>query len=324
MPQIHNHFGGRNVTAVGDDNMTQPLIELNRVSKRFGTHPVLQEFSMTVGRGEIVGLLGPNGSGKTTSIRLMNGVIRPDSGSIAVAGFDPVRDGEPIRRMSGIMTESAGFYVNMTGLQNLQFYADLYGVTDSRRPTELLEEFGLTGARDKKVGTYSTGMKKRLGLAKALLHTPEILFLDEPTNGLDPEGIRQVLDAIVRLNRRDGTTMILCSHLLQQLETVCHRYVFLTGGRVIEQGTLAELEARYVTQAVLQVETDLALQGESYRGAGARRLEGGKLEFTLQGKAAVPDFLRQLTQEAQVYGATLVNQDLESLYFKIREVARHE
>ncbi|HLN64592.1 MAG TPA: ABC transporter ATP-binding protein [Symbiobacteriaceae bacterium] len=304
--------------------MTQPMIELNRVSKRFGEHPVLREFSMTVGRGEIVGLLGPNGSGKTTSIRLMNGVMKPDGGAITMAGYDPVHDGEPIRRMSGMMTESAGFYLNMTGLQNLQLFADLYGVTDSHRPLELLEEFGLAGARDQKVGTYSTGMKKRLGLAKALLHRPEILFLDEPTNGLDPEGIRMVLAHIVELNRRHGTTMILCSHLLQQLETVCHRYVFITGGRVIEQGTLAELEERHVKEAVLQVETDLALQGGSYRGMAARRTDDGHVEFTLPGKAAVPEFLRALTREANVYGATLVNQDLESLYFKIREVARHE
>lgn len=279
---------------------------------------------MQVGRGEIVGLLGPNGSGKTTSIRLINGVIHPDSGSITVGGYDPVHDGEPIRRLSGILTESAGFYANMTGLQNLLFYADLYGVTEPDRPLRLLEEFGLLDARDKKVGTYSTGMKKRLGLAKALLHRPEILFLDEPTNGLDPEGIRMVLAYIARLNQRDGTTMIICSHLLQQLETVCHRYVFLQEGRVIDQGSLPELESRYITSATLQVETDLAPVDGHYRGVPARQSEPGKVEFTLAARDEVPGFLRQLTQEASVYGAALVNQDLESLYFKIQEVTGRE
>lgn len=283
------------------------MIELHGVSKRFGTHPVLTEFSMTVGRGEIVGLLGPNGSGKTTSIRLTNGVIRPDAGTITVAGYDPAHDGEAIRRLSGILTETAGLYPGMTGLENLRFYSDLYGVTDRNRPLELLSEFGLTDAKDKKAGTYSTGMKKRLGLAKALLHRPEILFLDEPTNGLDPEGIRMVLEYIVKLNKRDGTTMILCSHLLQQLEEVCHRYVFIQGGRVIEEGTHAELEAKYVKEAVLRVQT-----------------AGGVAEHKLPGREAVPAFLRELTQKTDVFGATLVNQDLESLYFKIREVARHE
>ncbi|HYF94643.1 MAG TPA: ABC transporter ATP-binding protein [Symbiobacteriaceae bacterium] len=287
--------------------MNKNLIELNHIAKRFGQHPVLRDFSMRVSQGEIVGLLGPNGSGKTTCIRLINGVLRPDGGAISVFGYDPGHDGEAIRRLSGILTESAGFYTAMTGLENLRFFADLYGVTDKSRPLALLEEFGLTDARDKKAGTYSTGMKKRLGLAKALLHRPEILFLDEPTNGLDPEGIRMVLDYIVRLNRRDGTTIILCSHLLQQLEAVCHRYVFLQGGRVIEEGTHAQLEAKYIKEAVLRVEQ-----------------EDGTAEYKLPDRAAVPGFLRELTQTHQVYGASLVNQDLESLYFKIREVARHE
>lgn len=298
-----NEPADSNVRPPGDEKM----IELNGIRKRFGQHPVLQGFSMSVGRGEIVGLLGPNGSGKTTCIRLINGVIRPDEGAITVRGYDPTHDGEAIRRLSGILTESAGFYTAMTGLENLRFFADLYGVTERNRPVELLAEFGLTEAAGKKVGTYSTGMKKRLGLAKALLHRPEILFLDEPTNGLDPEGIRMVLDYIRRLNQRDGTTMILCSHLLQQLESICHRYLFLQDGRVIEQGTHAELEAKYVKEAVLKVET-----------------ETGTEEYTLSGRQAVPGFLRELTQQRKVYGASLVNQDLESLYFKIREVARHE
>ncbi|HYG60777.1 MAG TPA: ABC transporter ATP-binding protein [Symbiobacteriaceae bacterium] len=304
--------------------MMKRMIELKGISKRFGQHPVLRDFSMHVNQGEIVGLLGPNGSGKTTTIRLINGVIHPDSGQMTVAGYDPVHDGEPIRRVSGILTETAGFYVHMTALQNLTFYADLYGVTDSHRSLELLEEFGLMANRDQKVGTFSTGMKKRLGLAKALLHRPGILFLDEPTNGLDPEGIRMVLSYIRRLNQRDGTTMILCSHLLQQLEAVCHRYVFLQGGRVIEEGTLPDLEARYVTEVKLLAETNLGLTGDTYKGVAAQRKGEGKLEFTLPSKQAVPAFLRELTREADVYGASLLNQDLESLYFKIREVAGRE
>ncbi|HEY3366713.1 MAG TPA: ABC transporter ATP-binding protein [Symbiobacteriaceae bacterium] len=304
--------------------MSETLIELSQVTKSFDGRPVLSDFSFQVRRGEIAGLLGPNGSGKTTTIRLINGVIRPDAGSIRVNGYDAAHDGDAIRAASGILTESAAFYVHMTGLQNLQFYAKLYGVTEAGRAGELLAEFGLLDAATRKVGTYSTGMKKRLGLAKALLHRPEILFLDEPTNGLDPEGIRMVLEAIVSLNRRDGTTMILCSHLLAQLERVCHRYLFLDGGRLIEQGTLAELEAKYLTDISLEVETDLPLTGETYRSVPARRLSTNRIEFTLPGKQAVPALLRQLSAEASVYTAAVTGQDLESIYFKIREVAHHE
>jgi ABC-2 type transport system ATP-binding protein len=308
--------------------MTDSLIQLDNVSKAYGTKPVIDAISFQVNRGEIVGLLGPNGSGKTTAIRLMTGVIMPQSGAITVAGHNPSRNGDAIRRMSGILTESAGFYAGMTGLDNLRFFAQLYGVQDPQRAQALLAEFGLGPHANQKVGTYSTGMKKRLGLAKALLHRPDILFLDEPTNGLDPEGIRMVLASIRSLNQRDGTTIILCSHLLQQLETVCHRYLFLQpsarGAHLIEQGTLPELEAKYGGDAVLHVETNLSLVGTHYGDVPAQRIATDRIQFSLSGKAAVAPLLRQILQEADVYSAVLANTDLESLYFKIREGTTHE
>jgi len=304
--------------------MNDAIIELNQVTKGFGGRTVLKDLSFSVARGEILGFVGPNGAGKTTTIRLMNGVITPDGGEIRVAGYDPVHDGDQIRRMSGILTESAGFYPHMTGLDNLRFFADLYGVTERRRPEDLLEAFGLGPSAHQKVGTYSTGMKKRLGLAKALLHRPEILFLDEPTSGLDPDGIRMVLRYIADLNQREGCTVIICSHLLQQLETVCHRYVFLDGGRVVEQGTLAELEARYKPTVTLVMETDLAVSGEQYAGLPLTRLGPGKLAFTLPGREAIPDLVRAVAHQADVFSVTPVGQDLESLYFAIRKGAHHE
>lgn len=304
--------------------MKGTLIELNHLSKGFQGRAVLTDLSFAVNPGEILGFIGPNGSGKTTTVRMMNGVINPDGGSIRINGYDPAHDGDAIRRMSGILTESAGFYLNMSGLENLKFFADLQGVTEAKRSLELLEQFGLADARDRKVGAYSTGMKRRVGLAKALLHRPDLLFLDEPTNGLDPEGIRMVLQYIQRLNQANGTTIILCSHLLQQLEVVCHRYVFLLGGKVAEQGTLPELEAKYNPTITIEIETDLALPNGAYRGVPVERRENGKLAFTLPGRQAVPGLLRDLAQEAAVYSATTVNQDLESLYFKIQGAADHE
>lgn len=301
-----------------------PFLQMNHVAKGFAGRPVLTDLSLTAYRGEIVGFIGPNGSGKTTTVRLLNGVIDPDSGTISVGGYDPRPDGEAVRRMAGVLTESAGLYLNMSGRQNLRFFADLYGVDEPGRADALLEEFGLADAADRKVGTYSTGMKKRLGLARALLHRPQVLFLDEPTNGLDPEGIRMVLGYIRRLNERDGTTVMICSHLLQQLEQVCHRYLFLQGGRVVEQGTLAELEARYLPTVTLEVETDLALAGGEYHGVPAARVGQGRIAFTLPGRDDVPHLLRRLAQEASVYSAVPVQRDLEALYFKIREGAADE
>lgn len=301
------------------------MLSLSRVSKRFGSTPVLDGVSFDIAPGEIVGLLGPNGSGKTTTIRLVNGVIEPASGQIRLLGFNPVRDGDAVRRRTGILTETAGFYLRMSGLENLRFFAELYGVTDRRRPERLLEQFGLGPNGHQPVGAYSTGMKKRLGLAKALLHRPQALFLDEPTNGLDPEGIRMVLGQIRELNRQEGTTIMLCSHLLQQLETVCHRYLFLQpapgGARLIEQGTLPELEQRYGGEVLLLVESNLVLDGESYGGVPARPVSAGKIEFRLASRAAVPGLLRRLAAEADLFSAAVVNADLESIYFRIREVA---
>lgn len=296
------------------------MIRFDQVTKRFGAKAAVSDLSLEVAPGEIVGLLGPNGSGKTTTIRLMLGAIRPDAGAIWVNGSDPAQAGEAVRSTSGVLTETAGFYAHLSGLDNLRFFSRLYGVTDDRRAHELLETFGLTEHQHKKVGVYSTGMKKRLGLAKALLHRPSILFLDEPTNGLDPEGIRMVLQYIAELGRQTGTTMVLCSHLLAQLELVCHRYVFIDEGRLIEQGTRQELEAKYRGDIMLHVETDLKPPGDRFHSWPVKRLGPAELQFTLPDKEAVPQLLRSILAEAAVYGAKIINQDLESLYFRIREV----
>src|SRR5690554_1163959 len=149
--------------------LLQYMISSTGASKRFGEKQAIDGLSLSVERGEIVGLLGPNGSGKTTMVRLFNGLLRPDSGSIRVNGLDPVLDGHQVRLGCGVLTESADFYRHLTALDNLRFYADLYRVSDRERPRQLLEQAGLGADMDRKVGTYSTGMRKRLGFAKALL-----------------------------------------------------------------------------------------------------------------------------------------------------------
>lgn len=294
------------------------MIELNSVSKRFANQIVLEDVTMTVKEGEVVGLLGPNGSGKTTMIRLMNGVIIPSSGSLSVNGMDPRVNGDEIRRISGILTENAGLYHEMSGIDNLIFFAKLYGHYDKKQIERLLEEFELSEHQQKKVGTYSTGMKRRLGIIKAILHHPKLLFLDEPTNGLDPEGIKLVLKFIKELNERQGTTILICSHILHQLENVCQQYLFLNDGRIIESGSMHELQSRHVHQILLKVVTNLNLDENQWGGYSVIKKGPNTLQFTLPSRDHISPLLEKIIRKAWVHHVEIENNDLESIYFKIR------
>lgn len=304
--------------------MPHEFVVTRGLVKHFGERNVIDNLSFSVGEGQITGLLGPNGSGKTTVVRLLNGVLRPISGRISVAGLDPVTEGDKVRAMSGVLTESADFYRHMSGLDNLLFFGELYGVHDRRRSEELLDMFGLAPHQHKPVGTYSTGMRKRLGLAKALLHRPRILFLDEPTNGLDPEGVRLVLGHIRQLNREFGTTILICSHLLNQMEAVCHRYLFINEGRLIEQGSLEELRQRHSGGLQVSVDLERLPEGEFLGPGVLRSVEPGtfgnhRALYEVARMEDVPELLRTLVQQTAVYGARVVEADLESLYFAVGE-----
>ncbi len=297
-----------------------PIIELADVRRSFGGRVVIDGLGLTVRPGDVVGLVGPNGAGKTTTVRLCTGVLPPTSGTVRVLGLDPATNGEAVRRATGVLTESAQFYGHLTGAENLAFFARLAGVEDAARVRQLLDEVGLADAAARPAGTYSTGMRKRLGLARALVHRPALLFLDEPTNGLDPDGIRDVLALLATLARSAGTTMVVCSHLLQQLEVVCTRYVFLEEGRAIAEGTREALEARFGTGLALDLETDAPAERLP---PTARPLEPGHWEVALSSRDEVPALLRALATTDRVYGATLRRPTLEDLYFRIREGARH-
>lgn len=294
------------------------MIQVDGVAKSFKGRDILQDVSFSVGKGEVVGLLGPNGAGKTTMIRLLNGVISADAGTIRVNGLDPLTNGDDIRRNVGVVTESAGLYPEMNGRENLLFFAKLYNCVDNKRIDWLLELLGLSKHGDKPVGTYSTGMKKRLAIAKAVLHEPALLFLDEPTNGLDPDGILDVIGYLRKLNSEQGTTILICSHILYQLEEVCSSYVFLERGRIIERGTLRELEARYVEEVILNVETGINAAGNQAAGYPFTAAGDGKLQFKLPSKELIPGLLRSILDESWVHSAEIMNNNLEALYFEVR------
>lgn len=298
--------------------MPQNVIELDAVSKHFGDQVVLSNVSMSVKEGEIVGLLGPNGSGKTTMIRIMNGVINPTDGKLSILGMDPGYEGDSVRKATGILTENAGLYHEMSGLDNLIFFSKLYGNYDLKKIHLFLEEFELYEHMHKKVGAYSTGMKRRLGIIKAILHNPKLLFLDEPTNGLDPEGIKLVLKFLKNLNEREGTTIFLCSHILHQLEHVCKEYFFLNDGQITDYGTISELQQRYVSQVKLKVITNLQPAESQWGGYPVLIKDTNTLQFLLPSSEHITPLLQKIIRDFWVHHVEVENNDLESLYFKIR------
>ena len=306
----------------------EPLITMHDVSKCFGNIKAIDNASIDILRGEIIGFLGPNGSGKTTTVRLLNGVIFPDEGSINIKGLDSVKDGEKIRKFSGVLTETASLYENMTAEGNLKFFAEIYNVPEEKaekRIGELLEQFKLTDRRKQKVGNLSTGLKKRLGIAKALIHDPDILYLDEPTSGLDPEASRDLIDYIKQLNG-ERLTVFVCTHNLAEAEHFCTRFVFLDKGRIIESGTLSELEEKYSGVIKLKVDyrgniKDAVPQGIDFEDMPGE-LNCNSALLTIPSKKQVPSVIRTLSSKADIFCVQPANSGLEALYFEIRRNVR--
>jgi ABC-2 type transport system ATP-binding protein len=214
------------------------IVETHSLSKRYGAGVLaVDSVDMSVRRGEVYGFLGPNGAGKTTTLRMLVGLIRPTSGTATVAGHAP---GDPRGLMKiGSLIESPGFYPYLSGRQNLRVVADLAGVAYGR-VEEVLGIVELAGRAGRKFGTYSTGMKQRLGVAAALLKDPELLILDEPTNGLDPQGMAEMRKLIKDIGQGDRT-VLLSSHLLGEVEQICDRVGVISNGRLVRQSTVQEL-----------------------------------------------------------------------------------
>jgi ABC-2 type transport system ATP-binding protein len=225
--------------------------------KRTDVH-ALRGISFEVEQGELFGLLGPNGAGKTTTIKILTTLLLPSSGRARVLGFDPARQPGDIRRRIGhVFGGDRGLYDRLSALDNLRYFADLYRVPvreKRHRIAELLELVGLTGRERERVETYSRGMRQRLHIARGLLHDPEVLFLDEPTIGLDPVGAREVRETVANL-RTQGKTVLLTTHYMYEADELCQRIAVIAGGVFVATGTPTELKARVLDRTVIEIET---------------------------------------------------------------------
>lgn len=221
-----------------------PIIQLTNLTKHYSKKKAVDRLNLEIYPGEIFGLLGPNGAGKTTSILMMLGLTEPTSGTAYVCGYDATRNPLAVKKVVGYLPDNVGFYTDMTALENLVFIAQLNGMESSQaeqNAIELLSTVGLTEAMHKKTGTFSRGMKQRLGLAEVLIKKPQVVILDEPTLGIDPSGVQEFLRLIQTLSREQNLTVLMSSHHLHQVQQVCDRVGIFVDGKMIVEGPIETL-----------------------------------------------------------------------------------
>lgn len=309
-------------------------IQVDRLTRHFGSLKAVDGVTLTVEQGEVFGVLGPNGAGKTTMVRLLNGVLAPSAGTCRVLGFDPTTQGSEVRRRTGVLTESPALYERMTARENLRFFGTLYGVPEDKlaaRAGAMLEAFGLAERADDRVGGFSKGMKQRLALARALLHEPEALFLDEPTAALDPEAARRVTELVIEFSHQAGRTVFLCTHYLPEAQRLCDRVAVLNRGRLIAIGTLAELARTLWHGTWVDIEClaapdpDLIAALRTLPGVTDVRPEGARLAVQVADEAQIPAVVAAfVAQGAPVLRVNPREHTLEEVYFELQNEPARE
>lgn len=302
--------------------MTDITLQTEALTKRFGARTAVDRLTMRVERGDIYGFLGPNGAGKSTTLRMLLGLVRPTSGTIKfqerASGYKYVR----ARSRIGAIVETPAFYENFSGRRNLQLLASLSGGVESKRVEEVLEIVDLRDRARDPVKTYSYGMRQRLGIAQALLPTPELIILDEPTNGLDPQGIQQTREVIRRLRHEFKLTVLLSSHLLTEIEQLCNRVGVIHEGRLLYEGApyaLITPASRYklrvdnssVAFELLSKETGVTV---SRNGADFLRIDADGERIPLLNAALV-------TQGIKVYELSPAQESLEEAFLRLTSAA---
>ncbi|MGE6630595.1 ABC transporter ATP-binding protein [Bacillus sp. NPDC077027] len=298
------------------------VLELNNVSKTIRGKKIVQDLSFSVQAGEVFGFLGPNGAGKTTTIRMMVGLSPITSGDILIKGHSIQSSYQHAIRDVGAIIENPEMYNHLTARQNLVHFARMNGKVDEERIDELLQLVSLQHVKNKRVRTFSLGMKQRLGIAQALIHKPKLLILDEPTNGLDPEGIRMIRDYLRELAKEEGLAVIVSSHLMSEMELMCDRFA------IIQSGKLIAIEDQRVTEKVnaltnyrlkvsheqLEVTKQLI---EAFEDGIHVREEGEYLLFALQ-EANMPKLIRHLSHESvDIYEVKVEKQTLEDKFLSL-------
>ena len=252
--------------------MNRCVIELEGLTKRYGSFTAVDNLSLTITEGEIFGLLGPNGAGKTTTILMMLGLTEPTSGSVRVCGTDSITNPVEVKKKVGYLPEDVGFYDDYTGFENLMYTARLNRIPEKvarEKVQYLLSRVGLSAEISKKAGKYSRGMRQRLGLADVLVKDPEVIILDEPTLGIDPKGVNELLELIVSLSREEKNTVLLSSHHLNQVQRVCDRIGLFVDGKLMAEGDINSMARKLFAREPLMIEAGISSFPDSTPGQSA-------------------------------------------------------
>ena len=295
--------------------MSNTVLELKNVSKTFGKRKVIDNLSLEVKEGEIFGFLGPNGSGKTTTIKMILKLIDNDEGTIKVNGYDTEKQFEKAMECIGAIVENPDMYKYMSGIDNLKLYARIRNVS-KQRIDEVLKLVELDNRSKEKVGKYSLGMKQRLGLAITLLHKPKVLILDEPTNGLDPAGIKKLRDILKEISHKDGVAVFVSSHILSEMQLMCDRVAVIDNGKIVkieEISSEEEEKTEVLDVKVKNIEKAQKILKEKFNLES--KLEQNNIEITVETEK-VPEIIKELAiADVEIKAVIPKEHTLEEIFF---------
>lgn len=302
------------------------MIEAVDLTKEFGEFTAVRDVCLSVPEGEVLALLGPNGAGKTTTVRMLGSILSPTRGWAKIAGFDTITDAQSVRQVVGLLTEFPGLYLRMKGLDYLRFFGELQGMPRDiirSRSEQLLKRFELWDAHDKQVGKYSKGMKQKLTLVRAMLHDPQVLFLDEPTSAMDPHSAKLVRDAIADL-RHERRTIVLCTHNLAEAEQLADRIAIVRRGQIIAQGTPVELKQQLLGDPLMELRLAGPMNGlVTYLQDRVNVVTHGEnwVRYTVSNPSQFnPALLSELAQQSTpVVTLSEISRSLEEVYLQIVE-----
>ena len=302
------------------------IVTVKNLSKRYGDFVAVNDISFSIRQGEIFGFLGPNGAGKTTTINMMIGLARPTGGQVSIDGIDAVKDVKKAQSVIGVVPDESNLYDEMDGFDNLCFCGSLYGMSKEargKRARELLEQFDLTGAGKRPFKAYSKGMRRKLTIAAGIIHQPRVLFLDEPTTGIDVESARQIRQLLLKL-KKNRTTVFITTHHIEEAERICDRIAFIVGGRIVAEGSLPELMANASQGHTIQLSMDSSiedLRDELQKRFGECKIlirSGHMVTLVSERRIPLSPILQYLDGKGvSVYEAKELRPSLEDVFVKI-------